>query len=250
RMKKIVSRQLGVNPAGAFMGFDDNTSESDLSDVEQGKPVAVRFADGLKSPRSARRFREMYTYCLGKDCSVLRKPPLAYHYQYSSSRGSPVTNFPQDGDLFRKLILVFIAFPSPLTSYIPNISFSFPARRVSARCLKIYIPQELNFFLKIIIGKMKIWFVVILRAGLHLDVGNCFECCSIVLNRYYFLENLDVMENEVLSRIRLPLRRRRINNIHRREMSLAVSSRKATNRNHPLRNWMRSSRTVVLLRRN
>ncbi|BES96863.1 DnaJ domain [Nesidiocoris tenuis] len=38
RMKKIVSRQLGVNPAGAFMGFDDNTSESDLSDVEQGKP--------------------------------------------------------------------------------------------------------------------------------------------------------------------------------------------------------------------
>ncbi|CAB0006323.1 unnamed protein product, partial [Nesidiocoris tenuis] len=72
-----------------------------------------------------------------------------------------------------------------------------------------------------------------------------FDCLEPIL-----LENLGVMENEVLSRIRLPLRRRRIYNIHRREMSLAVSSRKATNRNHPLRNWMRSSRTVVLLRRN
>lgn len=38
-MKKIVNRQLGVDPAGAFMGFDDSTSESDLSDIESGKTV-------------------------------------------------------------------------------------------------------------------------------------------------------------------------------------------------------------------
>ncbi|KAL1137626.1 hypothetical protein AAG570_009322 [Ranatra chinensis] len=33
---KNMSKQIGIDPAGAFMGFDDTTSESEVSDVEQG----------------------------------------------------------------------------------------------------------------------------------------------------------------------------------------------------------------------
>ncbi|XP_014254175.1 dnaJ homolog subfamily C member 16 isoform X1 [Cimex lectularius] len=36
RMKRIMNNQLGVKTSGGFIGFDDTTSESDLSDVEQG----------------------------------------------------------------------------------------------------------------------------------------------------------------------------------------------------------------------
>lgn len=36
RMQKIMHRQSRLGSAGSFMGFEDSTSESDLSDVEQG----------------------------------------------------------------------------------------------------------------------------------------------------------------------------------------------------------------------